>query len=666
MAHMPSPDRGEGLKNEVHSEKTPETASPSPIEEATNELRDALSGILMVCQGKQSTIKNGDDFRERLNEVENQTSKEQIILLQIYRAFKQVETKPALIPIICDLASILLEAFKNPEIRPVLSESLAGLNPEILIQIASRRHEEVQKKDHQRMAAEMLGDTHPAKRVKTTGELQVEIEYIHEKTTAEIKILQVLTAATEQAKDDPLFDLASRILTLFYHTENRQKLTEYLQHITPAELRDMASELVAVQRSPSGRLKMEEVQELLKEGQINASQNPEMARKIPSRRVAKPRQADTGRVNFDFVESALKAAKEAGGSSSHHVEKEAPYLLQFEIQQIEKEISRIDSPAEEGTEKSKTKLKEEMKFVVLQTLRKILSLLQKIGINSSRIPEARAKRAAYYAQQSLASIKRLVKRAEENSRFAYFDLPDTIRRSIGQMRAIANNVTVGSKEEIQQMKQAFPVEDSHAKLVLDTLATLFSESKKWDKKKMTNISAEELVGDLLETPQDERDEEWTEYLMIHAAGGLVDFELDKNGLEMLEKKAEKEEGNFIATDAIKIRMVRDALENLEKFLESNPKNKLVSITRARTYANGLIARMALTPKQEKQYSTFERFFSRYLVNIEISFRVMNYITERSMERSTTKMVQFMKSDTSSTTEEVAPEQDEMFTDDWLK
>jgi hypothetical protein len=93
---------------------------------------------------------------------------------------------------------------------------------------------------------------------------------------------------------------------------------------------------------------------------------------------------------------------------------------------------------------------------------------------------------------------------------------------------------------------------------------------------------------------------------------------------------------------------------------------LVSITRARTYTNGLIARMALTPKHEKQHSTFERYFSQYLGNIEISFRVMNYITERSMERSTTKMVQFMKSDTSSTTEVAAPEQDEMFTDDWLK
>jgi hypothetical protein len=547
MAHMPSPDRGESLKNNDHSGKAPESA-PSYIEETTHELRDALSGILMICQGKQSTIKNGEDFRERLNDVENQTSKEQIILLQIYRAFNQAQTKPALLPILGDLASILLEAFKNPDIRPTLSESLAGLSPEILIQIATEKYGDTEKKDQKKNAEEILALTYPALSVKTLEEIKAAIERIPEKTSIEEKVLEVLVAVVQQAKDRATFDLASRILTAFHSIENRPKLAESFQHISPGELQNLATKMVEVHKTPSKRLKMEEVQELLKEGQAATLEKPEMARKIPSRRVAKPGQADTGRVNFDFVESALKAAKEAGGSSSHHVEKEAPYLLQFEIQQIEKEISRIDSPAEEGADKTKTKLKEEMKFVVLQTLRRILSLLQKIGINSSRIPEARAKRAAYYAQQSLASIKRLVKRAEENSRFAYFDLPDTIRRSIGQMRSIANNVTVGSKEEIEQIKETFTVDDSHAKIVLETLATLFSESKKWDKKKTTNISAEELVGDLLETPPDERDEEWTEYLMIHAAGGLVEFELDKNGLEMLERKAEKEEGNFIATD----------------------------------------------------------------------------------------------------------------------
>lgn len=278
---MPSPDRGESLKNDVPV-KVPETASPSPIEEATHELRDALSGILMFCQGKQSTIKNGDDFRERLNEVENQTSKEQIILLQIYRAFNQAQTKQALLPIICDLASILLEAFKNPDIRPTLSESLAGLSPEILIQIASEKHQEKNKIDLKINAAEILGYMSPI-RLKTFDEVKSEINNVPNTSPEEKKILETLVEAAKGEPDNSIFILTGRILTAFHHAENRSIIAESLEGITTEELRKMAEEMLSPKRSPSGRIAMEQVKKL-----FQPKQEP---RKISTKSTPRPAQA---------------------------------------------------------------------------------------------------------------------------------------------------------------------------------------------------------------------------------------------------------------------------------------------------------------------------------------------------------------------------------------
>src|SRR5690606_14760593 len=232
----------------------------------------SMKEMLLTNQAdEQTSIKGGDDFRKKISEIPHQTSKEELILLQVFRTF--LKAKPELQPILCELAEIIVAAFKNKDIRPTLSTTLEGLSTELLIQVATEKYRENERKDLKKVAAEMLVDTHPVKRVKTMEELRMEIDNIPHKTPAEERVLQTLATAAQQTEEVSFFDLASRILTAFYHTENRPNIGQCLADITPEEIHDIAIEMLAPQRSPSGRVSMERVQQMLQESQPKPNQS---------------------------------------------------------------------------------------------------------------------------------------------------------------------------------------------------------------------------------------------------------------------------------------------------------------------------------------------------------------------------------------------------------
>lgn len=125
----------------------------SAAEDGRKELKDTLSCLLLACQtNKGPAIRNGDDLREAIQKIQDQTKEEGEILLQIYRAFMRV--KPELLPTLCELSEILVIGFLKTDIRPGLI-ALKGITPDLVLEIVEEKYSTAQSE----VAAPHLPDT---------------------------------------------------------------------------------------------------------------------------------------------------------------------------------------------------------------------------------------------------------------------------------------------------------------------------------------------------------------------------------------------------------------------------------------------------------------------------------------------------------------------------
>lgn len=401
-------------------------------------------------------------------------------------------------------------------------------------------------------------------------------------------------------------------------------------------------------------------------------------------------QISTGRTAR--LETVLAEARESGGNgdmTSPYLEhslllhEDVPQSIRRPIKDVIEFQTEICGDKEKGADE---RIKEDDRQIVyaalqysLQMMGKAVSRLLQAEPKDKPILEGRAQRATAPLKRILEIMRSLVekvRRAHEKGVVQRIMIDDSFVSEISKLRVISEGIRVHAEDSqtiervVDGIVASYGITNPADEMIIKALKDLFSASIQLfpTQHAASSISAEELLGFLLETPLKRNSEAfmmWSMQSLVRTAGPLSQVILQQPEEDEQEKKkpydptrevrhyiqlarAKEKPANFrnlTPTDVPQLEEIDAMLKKLEEAAlrpENQRDGNVIKIGQARGYCEGLIGYMILVPREQRVTPPFEACFPKLLSHAEAAARGTAIIFDAS---ATTDMMRHIEKTT---------------------
>ncbi|MGE3279144.1 MAG: hypothetical protein AB7J40_05195 [Candidatus Altimarinota bacterium] len=249
----------------------------------------------------------------------------------------------------------------------------------------------------------------------------------------------------------------------------------------------------------------------------------------------------------------------------------------------------------------------------------------------------RANRALTPLKEVVAAVENLyakATRAAQAGRNEIIMVPDTINIQFSLLRSIRedisfsqNNTKGESLEQTIEGARLLGINESFDVQVLEVLKTLFRErADRYPGHQMaSNISAEELIGFMLESNHDRSKpvyQQWVLQVLTRAASNMfpVSFQHLKSFLENADDPTNLPAGmgqlNILQREKELLQAINNRLEEIERMARQpeNQRNPSFSVEKAQAFASGIMAMILFVPETDWENCGYALHFN-YLIQI---------------------------------------------------
>jgi len=250
---------------------------------------------------------------------------------------------------------------------------------------------------------------------------------------------------------------------------------------------------------------------------------------------------------------------------------------------------------------------------------------------------ARANRALTPLKEIVGAVEGLYEKAAKAAKAERNEIimvPDTVTIQFSLLRAIREDISFSQKNETEDIEQIIEgtqhlgITNDFDKEALETLKQIFQAAfENFPEHKISsNISAEELIGFMLESNHDRNRpvyQQWVLQVLTRAASNMFPITSQKLLKPLLNTSAgqaglpaEMKQRSTSPEDLKLLQRIQDRLEEIERMgrQPENQKNPAFSVEKAYSFATGIMAMILFIPAAQRERCGFSKHFN-YLIQI---------------------------------------------------